>query len=42
MVQVDTRSLSQHAAKVVVQTGSGAQVTGVLAELANARLTSLF
>ncbi len=41
MVQVDTRSLSQHAAKVVVQTGSGAQVTGVLAELANARLTSL-
>lgn len=41
MVQVDTRTLSHHAAKVVVQTGSGAQVTGVLADLANARLTSL-
>ncbi|WP_051651323.1 BLUF domain-containing protein [Brevundimonas bacteroides] len=41
MVQTDTRSLSHYAAKVVVQTGSGAQVTGVLAELASARLTSL-
>lgn len=41
MVHVDTRSLSQHAAKLVVQTGSGAQVTGVLADLANSRLTSL-
>ncbi len=41
MVQVDTRGLSEHGAKLVVQTGSGAQVTGVMADLANARLTSL-
>ncbi|WP_054109750.1 BLUF domain-containing protein [Brevundimonas sp. AAP58] len=41
MVQVDTRGLSQHGAKLVVQTGSGAQVTGVMADLANTRLTSL-
>lgn len=41
MVQVDTRALSQHLAKLMIQTGSGAQVTGVMADLANARLTSL-
>lgn len=41
MVQLDTRTLSQHLAKLMVETGSGAQVTGVMADLANARLTSL-
>ncbi len=41
MVQLDTRGLSQHLAKLLEQTGSGAQVTGVMADLANARLTSL-
>lgn len=41
MVHVDTRGLFQHLAKLMVQTGSGAQVTGVMADLANARLTSL-
>lgn len=38
MVLVDTRKLSPHLSKLVSQTGSGAQVTGVLAGLANARL----
>lgn len=38
MVQVSTRKLSSHLGKVLVQTGSGAQVTAVLADLANARL----
>lgn len=38
MVVVDTRKLSSHMAKLLFQTGSGAQVTGVFTELANARL----
>lgn len=41
MVQVDTRRLSPHLSKLLSQTGSGAQVTGVLADLANARLGSM-
>jgi len=41
MVLVDTRKLSPHLSKLVSQTGSGAQVTGVLVELANARLGSM-
>ncbi len=38
MVLLDTRKLSPHLFKLVGETGSGAQVTGVLADLANARL----
>ena len=38
MVLVSARKLSSHRNKLLVQTGSGAQVTGVLADLANARL----
>ena len=41
MVLVDPRRLSPHLAKLLVQTGSGAQVTGVMADMANARLGSL-
>jgi hypothetical protein len=41
MVQVDTRRLSPHLAKLLVQTGSGAQVTGVISDLASARLSSV-
>jgi len=41
MVLVDTRRLSPHLAKLLSQTGSGAQVTTVIADLANARLGSL-
>ncbi len=41
MVLVDTRKLSPHLVKLVSQTGSGAQVTGVLIDLANARLGSV-
>lgn len=41
MVLVDTRKLSPHLAKLLSQTGSGAQVTGVIADLANARLGSM-
>lgn len=41
MVLVDTRKLSPHQSKLVSQTGSGAQVTAVIADLANARLGSL-
>ncbi len=41
MVLVDTRKLSPHLAKLLSQTGSGAQVTGVLIDLANARLGSV-
>jgi len=41
MIQVDTTALSQHLSKLVVQTGSGAQVTSVMADLANASQTSL-
>ena len=41
MVLVDTRKLSPHLSKLLSQTGSGAQVTGVIAELANARLGSM-
>lgn len=41
MAQVDTRKLSAHLAKLLVQTGSGAQVTGVIADLASARLSSV-
>ncbi|WP_396594904.1 BLUF domain-containing protein [Brevundimonas sp. R86498] len=40
MVLVDTRRLTPHLSKLLSQTGSGAQVTGVLAGLANARLGS--
>ena len=41
MVLVDTRKLSPHLSKLLSQTGSGAQVTTVIAELANARLGSM-
>ena len=41
MVLVDTRRLSPHLAKLLSQTGSGAQVTAVIADLANARLGSM-
>ncbi len=41
MVLVDTRKLSPHLSKLLSQTGSGAQVTGVLIDLANARLGSV-
>lgn len=41
MVLVDTRKLSPHLSKLLSQTGSGAQVTGVISELANARLGSM-
>lgn len=41
MVHVDSRALSPHHVKLLVQTGSGAQVTSLMADLANARLTSL-
>jgi hypothetical protein len=41
MVHVDTRALSQHHSKLLTQTGSGAQVTNVLSDLASARLGSL-
>jgi hypothetical protein len=41
MVLVDTRRLSPHLSKLLSQTGSGAQVTGVLSDLANARLGSM-
>ena len=41
MVLVDTRRLSPHLAKLLSQTGSGAQVTTVIADLANARLGSM-
>lgn len=40
MVLVDTRRLSPHLSKLLALTGSGAQVTGVLIDLANARLGS--
>lgn len=40
MAMVDTRALSPHHAKLLAQTGSGAQVTGVLIDLASARLGS--
>ena len=38
MVVVDTKRLSAHQSKLITQTGSGAQVTAVLLDLANARL----
>lgn len=41
MVLVDARKLSPHLSKLLSQTGSGAQVTGVIADLANARLGSI-
>lgn len=41
MVQVDARALSPHLSKLLTQTGSGAQVTGVLSTLANARLGAM-
>jgi len=41
MVLVDTRKLSPHLTKLLAQTGSGAQVTTVMADLANARLGSM-
>ena len=41
MVQVDTRKLSPHLSKLLAQTGSGAQVSAVIADLANARLGSM-
>ncbi|WP_269515120.1 BLUF domain-containing protein [Brevundimonas subvibrioides] len=41
MVHVDTRALSSHHSRLLTQTGSGAQVTNVLADLASARLGSV-
>ena len=41
MVLVDTRRLSPHQSRLLSETGSGAQVTGVIAGLANARLGSM-
>jgi len=41
MVHVDTRALSPHHSRLLTQTGSGAQVTSVLADLASARLGSV-
>ncbi|WGM32645.1 hypothetical protein KKHFBJBL_02899 [Brevundimonas sp. NIBR11] len=41
MVAVSTRKLSPHLTKLLTQTGSGAQVTTVIADLANARLGSM-
>lgn len=41
MVLVDTGKLSPHLSKLLSQTGSGAQVTSVIADLANARLGSM-
>ena len=41
MVLVDTRKLSPHQSRLLSQTGSGAQVTAVISELANARLGSM-
>lgn len=41
MVLVDTRRLSPHLSKLLSQTGSGAQVTGVISDLASARLGSM-
>ena len=41
MVLVDTRRLSPHHSRLLSQTGSGAQVTSVIAGLANARLGSV-
>ena len=41
MVLVDTRRLSSQLGKLLSQTGSGAQVTTVIADLANARLGSM-
>lgn len=38
MAMVDSRALSPHHAKLLTQTGSGAQVSGLMANLANARL----
>lgn len=37
MVLVETRKLSPHLSKLVSETGSGVHVTGVLADLVNAR-----
>jgi hypothetical protein len=41
MILVDTRKLSPHLSKLLSQTGSGSQVTGVLIGLANARLGTM-
>jgi len=41
MVHVDAGKLSPHLSKLLTQTGSGAQVTGVLINLASARLGSM-
>ena len=41
MVQVDARALTPHHSKLLTQTGSGAQVTAVLIDLASARLGSM-
>lgn len=41
MVLVDTRRLSPHQSRLLSQTGSGAQVTGVISALAHARLGSM-
>ena len=41
MVAVSTRKLSPHSAKILTQTGSGAQVTTRIADLANSRLGSM-
>ena len=41
MVLVDAGKLSPHLSKLLTQTGSGAQVTGVLINLASARLGSM-
>ncbi|AQR60456.1 hypothetical protein BZG35_01390 [Brevundimonas sp. LM2] len=41
MALVDTRGLSAHHSKLLTQTGSGAQVTGVMIDLASARLGSM-
>ena len=41
MVLLDTRKLSPHLSRLLSQTGSGSQVTGVLVGLANARLGSM-
>lgn len=41
MALVDSRALSPHHSKLLIQTGSGAQVTGVMIDLASARLGSM-
>jgi len=41
MVLVDAKTLSPHLLNLLTETGSGAQVTGVLSTLANARLGSM-